>query len=136
MTTWQAVIATRQMHDPVRGLPLLEEARVRWAALAPKEHPIFGHVQRARAAFASMQGELGLAEREQRAAIAHFNAAGVLPVDLATARAELAAIRADRGDKAEARALLLQVMPILRDAMLPQENTRAAAEALAKKLGV
>ena len=42
----------------------------------------------------------------------------------------------DIRDKAEARTLLAQALPTLRDALLPQETSRAAAEALAKQLGL
>lgn len=59
-----------------------------------------------------------------------------MPVNLATARAELGAIRFERGDRAGARALLEQAMPILRDAVLPQERSRKPAEALARTLGL
>ena len=69
-----------------------------------------------------------------REAIRRLEAGGALPVDLAIARTELAAIRFDRGDKAEARTFLAQALPTLRDALLPQETSRAAAEALAKQL--
>ncbi len=57
-------------------------------------------------------------------------------MDLAIARTELAAVRFDRGDKAEARALLGLALPVLRDALLPQEHSRAAGEALARQLGL
>ena len=58
------------------------------------------------------------------------------PFDVATARAELAAIRAERGDKTEARVLLVLALPVMRDSVLPQQMDRAAAESLAKRLGV
>ena len=135
-TTWQLVVMARHMHDPTRGLPLLADARKRWAALVPEGHPVFTHALRAEAAFARDSGDLAHAETAEREAIRRLEAGGALPVDLAIARTELAAIRFDRGDKAEARTLLAQALPTLRDALLPQETSRAAAEALAKQLGL
>ena len=133
-TTWQLVVMARHMHDPTRGVALLADARKRWAALVPPAHPVFTHALRAEAAFARDSGDLAHAETAEREAIRRLEAGGALPVDLAIARTELAAIRFDRGDKAEARTLLAQALPTLRDALLPQETSRAAAEALAKQL--
>ncbi|MCI1711977.1 MAG: serine/threonine-protein kinase [Chiayiivirga sp.] len=136
MTTWQLVVLAKYRRDPATGLALLDEARTRFAALVPAEHPVFAHAQRARAAFALMQGDLSLAESEQRAALAAFEAASVLPVDLAIARAELADIADRRGRRDEARRLIRQALPVLRDALLPTEVTRAAAEQVARRLGM
>lgn len=134
MTTWQSVVLARRQAQPVRGLALLEEALTRFDALMPETHPVFAHARRARADFARMQRDFELAEREQRGALAQLEAAGVLPVDVAIARAELAAILLARGVKPEARTLLDQALPVLRDALLPQEVSRAAAEELLKSL--
>ncbi|MCA0393035.1 MAG: serine/threonine-protein kinase [Proteobacteria bacterium] len=136
LTTWQLVVMARNRHDPAHGEPLLAEARQRWAALVPEAHPIFTHALRTQASFARDNGDLAGAETAQRKAITQLEAAGALPVDLAAARAELAAIRFDRGDRTEANALLQQALPVLRDAVLPQETSRAAAEVLAHQLGL
>lgn len=136
LTTWQLVVMARNRHDPVRGKPLLAEARTRWAALVPEAHPIFVHALRTQASFARDTGDLAGAETTQRDAIAQLEAANALPVDLAGARAELAAIRFAQGDKREAGALLEQAMPVLRDAVLPQETSRVNAEFLARQLGM
>jgi len=133
--TWQRAVLARRMGDHVQGEPLLAQSRELWAALAPPAHPIFAHALRLQAAFEGMRGDQTAAERTQREAMRHFETGGVLPVDLAIARAELAGIRLARGDRAEARRLLGQALPVLRDALLPQEINRAAAEALAKHLG-
>jgi len=135
MLTWQRVVMARRMHDPARGLPLLADARTRWGALVPASHPVLIHALRAEAAFARDRGELAHAERAAREALQRLVQAKVLPVDLAIARSELAAIRAQRADLAEARALLALALPVLRDAMLPGEIHRADAEQLARKLG-
>ena len=136
LTTWQLVVIARGMHDPARGVPLLAEARKSWSALVPEAHPIFVHALRAESSFARDSGDLAHAETAAREAIRRLEAAGSLPIDLAIANTELAEIRHDRGDKAEARALLAQALPIMRDALLPQEVSRVRAEALAKRLGL
>ena len=51
------------------------------------------------------------------------------------ARARLAEYVATRGDKAQARQLLALALPPMRVALLPEESSRADAEALSKKLG-
>jgi eukaryotic-like serine/threonine-protein kinase len=134
MTTWQSVVLARRMRDPVRGRALLAEAESRFATLVPDTHAFFAHVRRARAAFATMQGRSAEAEREQRDAIARLEAASVLPVELAVARAELAGILMQAGRRADARATLDQALPPLRATLLPQEIQRAAAEALDARL--
>ncbi len=135
-TTWQLVVMARHMHDPERGLPLLAEARKRWAALVPDTHPVFIHALRAEASFARDNHDLAHAETTEREAIRKLETAGALPIDMASANAELAAIFFARGDKAAARKLLEQALPILRESLEPQELTRADAEKLAKQLGV
>ncbi|TCO43340.1 serine/threonine-protein kinase [Dokdonella fugitiva] len=136
MLTWQLVVLARNMHRPDDGLALLDEAERLWHALAPAEHPIFLHMRRARGAFALDRGDVAGAERELRAAVAGFEAVGAQPIDLSIARSELAAVRLRAGDRGEARALLAPALPVLREAMLPQEINRAAAERTAQQLGL
>ena len=136
MLTWQLVVLARTMHQPDAGLPLLAEAETRWHALVPDEHPLFLHMHRARGAFALDRGDAALAEREQRAAVAGFEAYAAQPVDLAIARSELAATLLRQQRRAEARDLLAQAMPVLRERLLPGEISRAAAEQSATRLGV
>lgn len=135
MTTWQLMVLAKHQRAPERGLALLEDARSRFAALLPPGHPLFAHAQRAHAAFALQQGDFASAEREQRAALAAFEAGAALPVDRAIAQAELAEVLARRGASAEARALLGAALPVLRERLLPQEVSRAAAERLATRIG-
>jgi serine/threonine-protein kinase len=136
MLTWQLTVLARTMHRPDAGMPLLEESERRWHALAPENHPIFLHVRRARAAFALDRDDLATAERELRAAVAGFEAADTLPIDLAIARAELAAVEQRRGDRKQAHDLLAQALPVLRDTLLEDEISRAAAERLAGSVGI
>ena len=131
----QQAVAAKLMGDFAHAAALLAEAEALWAKAAPPTHPIFASIQRMHAALSRQQGDLAAAEQAQRKAIAQLTA-GTQPIDLAIARAELAAIRSERGDAAEARRLLAQALPVLRAAVLPQEVNRIPAEALARKLGV
>ena len=134
--TWQMAVLEKNMGDATAGLPILEEAVQRWTKLAPPEHTVFTQAHRVRARFALMQGDLALAEREQRAALARFQVTQAAPAGLAVARAEMAAILAAQGKRDDASALLRQALPVLRESVLPQELNRADAEALAKQLGL
>ena len=131
----QQAVAAKLMGDFAHAAALLAEAEALWAKAAPPTHPIFASIQRMHAALSRQQGDLAAAEQAQRKAITQLTA-GTQPIDLAIARAELAAIRSERGDSAEARRLLAQALPVLRAAVLPQEVNRIPAEALARKLGV
>lgn len=134
--TWQAAVLAKNMRDPAAGIPLLEESVLRWRKLVPPEHTVFTQAHRVRAHFARMQGDLALAEHEQRAALDRFKTTQAAPAGLAVAQAEMAGILAAQGKQAEARALLQQALPVLHDAVLPQEVTRAEAETLARQLGL
>jgi serine/threonine-protein kinase len=136
MLTWQLTVLARRMHDPQTGLALLADAERLWKALVRADHPIFLHLRRARAAFALDQGDAALAEAELRAAVAGFEAINEQPVDLAIARSELAAVLLQRGDRSGARRLLDASLPVLRDTLLPDEVSRAAAERSAVAAGL
>lgn len=135
MTIWQLTLLARQSHRPDIGLPLLQQSERLWQVLAPT-HPVQLHLHRARASFALDRGDVATAARELDIAVAGFEAGSTLPIDLAITRSELAAVRLRQGDRAAARALLAQSMPVLREALLPQEISRAAAEDTAKSLGL
>lgn len=132
---WQQVVLAKRMGDAEHGSQLLEEARARLGKLAPEAHPVFAHALRAEAEFSRVRGDLAAAETAQREALARL-AGQSGSTDTAIAQAELAAILAARGQRDEAQALLQQALPVLRDAVLPQELHRAAAEQVATKLGV
>lgn len=136
LVTWQLVLVARQMHEPATGLALLADAERLWNALVPEQHAIRLHMRRARAAFALDADDLATAQRELEAAIAGFETHGALPIDLAIARAELAEVQRRRGDAKAARALLGQALPVLREALLPTEISRADAERTAAALGL
>ena len=122
--------------DAANGQKLLDEARTRYLKRGlPPTHVKFAQYLRKDAAFARLRGDLAMAERVQREALDRLQSAGN-PFDVAAARAELAEIRSERGDKTEARVLLVLALPVMRDSVLPQQKDRAEAEALAKKLDV
>ena len=136
MLTWQLASLAGRMKDPVRGMPLLDEAERRWSALVPATHPIFAHVLRLRAGFAVVRRAYTEADRALSQAITLFEKGAASPVDLAIARSELAEVRALEHHADEARQLLGLAMPILRAALLPGELSRARAERLAHRLGL
>jgi len=119
----------------VAAAPLLDDARRAFAA-APDSDPQMRTVMiRVEAGFARLRGDFASAEREQEEAVTRY-LAGHNPVKTAIARAELARIQVGRGNAAEARALLAQALPVLRDAVLPAQPDRVAAETLARQCGV
>ena len=131
----QQLILALRGNDQARGLPLLAEARARMAKRGvPETHEQFAHFLRFEAGFAWQRGDAVAAERLQRDALQRLESAANA-TDVAVVRAQLAEYVAARGDKAQARRLLAQALPPLRAAMLPQETSRAAAEALARQLG-
>jgi serine/threonine-protein kinase len=122
--------------DAENGQKRLDEARARYARRGlPPTHVKFAQYLGDDAAFARIRGDLAAAEAKQREALDRLQSVGN-PFDVASARAELAAIRYERGDKTEARVLLVLALPVMRDSVLPQQMDRVAAEALAKRLGL
>lgn len=134
ITTWYLTQLALREGDAGRGLPLLEESMKRWPSLVGPHHKVYALSHRLRAGFARLQGDLALAEREQRAALARQTADSANPMSVAYARAELARIRFERGDEGEARKLLAQAMPLIRQSVSVQQVDRAAAETLVAKL--
>jgi serine/threonine protein kinase/tetratricopeptide (TPR) repeat protein len=136
MVTWQLALVARRMQRAADGLALIGEAEKLWASLVPPTHPIFANAHRYRAALALMQDDQAGAERELAAALAAFEANDAPAIDLAIAHSELADLRLRQGRRKEASALLVQALPTLRDALLPAEVNRAAAERIAAQLGL
>lgn len=136
MTTWQRAIAQRRAGRIGAALADADEAERRFAELVPHTHPFFAHVHRLRAALALQEADPVSAEREQLAAIKQLENAHGIEIDLAIARSELAEIQRSLGRRDDARATLVQALPTLRDALLPTEVARAAAERSATALGL
>lgn len=121
--------------DSAAGATLLGEANRAFAAAPDSDPQMQTVLTRVNAGFARLRGEFAAAKREQDKAIAQYQAIRD-PVKTAIARTEMAAILVMQGKQIEARNQLQQALPVLREAVLPQEVNRAAAEALARKLGV
>ncbi|HOZ25671.1 MAG TPA: tetratricopeptide repeat protein, partial [Thermomonas sp.] len=133
-TVWNLMRAAVMMKDAGRGEPLLTEARTRALKFVPETHPIFIEFQRSEAWFRLLGGDRAGSERVRRDVLARVLATKV-PLDIAVARAELAQDLIGSGDKAEARALLAEALPVLREHFLPQHVNRAKFEAMARALG-
>ena len=136
MLTWQLASLAGRMKDPVRGLPLLDQAERLWSALVPPTHRVFAHALRLRAGFAIVRHLHGDADRALDQAITMFENGVGSPVDLAIARSELAALRVLENRQDEARLLLGIALPVLRSSLLPTEINRVRSERLAIQLGV
>ncbi len=134
MLTWQLATLAGRMKDPVRGLPLLDEAQHLWSTLVPSTHPIFAHALRLRAGFAVARHAYAEADAALGQAITMFEGNAASPVDLAIARCELAEVRALEKRPADARKLLGMAMPVLRSSLLPTEINRIRGERLALRL--
>ncbi len=130
---WQLAQLEMRAGEPERSAPLLDDALQAFAALVPESHPVFAHAHRVRANLARQRGNATTATREARAAVAAFEASGSVAVDLAIARAELAAILRGSGEVTESRALLEAALPVMRSSLLPTEVNRIAAEELARR---
>lgn len=133
MLLWQLAQLEMRAGKPERVEPLLDNALRAFARIVPESHPLFAHAHRIRANLSRQRSDLTAATREARAAVAAFEASGSLAVDLAIARAELAAILSDTGHVAESRALLEAALPVMRSSLLPTEVNRIAAEEVARR---
>ena len=127
--------ATLRSGDLARTQTLLEELHERVSKRIAPDNPAFARYFLFDARLARKRGDLGTAEAKQREALATLQPAGN-PFDIAVIRGGLARILFERGDKAEARALMAQVLPVMRESVLPQHEDRINAEALAKQLGL
>lgn len=136
MVTWQRALAERRAGQIGAALADTDEAERRFVDLVPHTHAFFAHVHRQRAMLAMLGGDPEKAELEQLAAIRQLENTDTLAIDMAIARSELAEILRvqDRAD--EARTQMMQALPTLREALLPGEVARAAAERTAARLGM
>ena len=133
-TVWNLMRAATMMKDVEHGEPLLAETRVRALKFVPDTHPVFIEFLRSEAWFRWLRGDKRGSERIRRDVLARILATKV-PLDIAVARAELAQDLAGSGKNSEARGLLAQAVPVLREHFLPQHMNRAKFEALARTLG-
>lgn len=133
-TVWQLMRAAMMMKDAEHGEPLLAEVRTRALKFVPDTHPIFVEFLRSEAWFHSLRGDNAASERIRRDVLARMLASKV-PLDIAIGRAELAQDLIANSKTAEARALLAQALPVLREHFLPQHINRAKFETMARSLG-
>ena len=134
-TTLRLATVAERLGQTDRGLQLLADARERLSRLnAPALASQLTRLLRIEAALERQRGDLPVAIARQREAVQR-SAQAECPPDLAIARAELAGYLAEQGKQGEARSLLTQALPVMREALLPQEESRARAEALARGLG-
>ena len=120
--------------DAARAAPLLAELRTRMTQRGVADnHEQFGYFFAIEATLDRLRGDPATAERHQREALRRLQASASA-VDVAIARATLAGDIAARGDRKEARKLLDDALPVMREALLPGERNRIDAEALSSRL--
>lgn len=133
-TVWNLLRAAVMMKDVEHGEPLLAEARTRALKFVPDTHSIFIEFLRSEAWFHWLRGDKAGSERIRREVLARMLATKI-PLDAALGRAELAQDLAGSGKNAEAKALLAEALPVLREHFLPQHMNRAKFETMARTLG-
>ena len=133
--TLQLASMARLSRDPARGEAWIAEARPLWTKLVGDEHLFFVLMARQAAAFARMRGDLAASETALLDAEKRLQG-GRNAMTAAVTQAELAALRFERGDQADARRRLGAALPVLRASVLPTQLDRIEAEALARKLGL
>ena len=133
-TVWNLMRAAVMMKDVAHGEPLLAETRTRALKFVPETHSIFIEFLRSDAWFHHLRGDAAGSERIHREVLAHMLASRI-PLDIAVGRAELAQDLIGNGKNAEAKALLAQALPVLREHFLPQHMNRAKFETMARALG-
>ena len=131
---WQQMLLAQQRKDAREMERLVRELQPRVHARFPSDHPISGNILLAEAGVAFIRHRLEDAERLQRAGLEILQAREPGGVSAARAQVDLAEIVLARGDRERARALLDEVLPRLRESLLPTEIRRAKAEAMAVAL--
>ena len=131
---WQQILLAQGKSDARTMESMLPDLRTRASRRFPPGHPVMASMLRAESALAYLQGNLPAAERLQREGMEALRGKGASTVDLARAQVELARIHVGQGKHPEARELLGEALPVLREAVLPQEVRRAEAESLARQL--
>jgi serine/threonine-protein kinase len=136
LATVELGMAMRRLGNKNSAAQLLEETRTLLARRGIGQmEPAWAAIARAEADLAQMRGDRAASESARRRALALL-AAGPNRTEAAIAQSELADVLSSRGEHAEARQLLGAALPVLRQAVLPTETHRAAAEVLARRLGM
>ena len=136
MCTWQLALAERRAGRIAASESYLREAEAGFADVLPEGHVVFAHAIRQHGALATLRGNHAVAAREFERALEYMRAGDAAAIDLAITRAELAAAHVALDRRNEARALLAEALPLLRDLLLPTEVSRADAERVATVLGL
>lgn len=136
MLEWQLAVLARESGKVEDGQKWLDSTLPRLKALLPSEHVIFAFADQLQSAFDLERGDLLSARNGIDRAIEKLKAAQVGEVDLAIARSQRAAILLASGQRKAAKRELAQVLPALRQAVLPTEVHRVRAERLAHELGL
>lgn len=136
MLAWQRAVLARHRGRPEDGFAALAVAEARMRPLLPADHAIYAYMARVRGHLLALQGDLGAAAESLDAGIVHLQRVKGSAFDIASLQAERARVHQLRGERERARALLIEALPVLRQAVLPAEVTRAMAEKLARELGL
>ncbi len=134
--TWQLALAMRRAGQTENVPSLLDEVERLWAQALPSPHRDFALIHRARAALALEAAQTETAARELAQALAILNEVSAAASDVAVVRSEQAAVHVRQNRHDEARGLLQQALPVLREAFVPGQIDRAEAERLAGQLGL
>lgn len=136
MLAWQRAVLARHMGRPEDGFAALEVAEARMRPLLPASHSIYAYMARVRGHLQALQGNLQAAAQSLDAGIEHLQRIQGAAFDIASLQAERARVHQLQGEVGQAGALLSEALPVLRQAVLPSEVTRAMAERLARELAV
>lgn len=136
MCTWQLALAQRRHGRLDSAERYLREAEAGFAAILPDTHMTVAHAMRQHGALALARGQPVVAADWFGRALAFMQANEAAGIDIAIARAELAAALAADGKPGPARSELGHALPVLRELLLPTEVSRDEAEQLAARLGL
>lgn len=136
MLAWQRAVLARHMGRPEDGFAALALAESRMRPLLPEDHPIYAYMARVRGHLLALHGDLDGAARSLDGGIEHLLRIDGVAFDLASLRVERARVHQLQGEAAQARKLVTEALPVLRQAVLPSESTRAMAEKLARELDI
>jgi tetratricopeptide (TPR) repeat protein len=118
------------------ALALLDDAQPTLAAALGPNHIAIAHVRRLRGRLALERGDPAQARVELQAARELVAQSGGGALDIALMDLSLAVLADREGDAQRARALLVAILPVLRDRVGPQHFERLEGEQLARDLGL
>ncbi len=134
--TWQLAFAMSRAGKDAEVPVLLDEAERFWRKKLPATHRSFALIHGVRADLAMRAGQWEVAEHALDSAREILSQAAAPRSDAAVMQGKQADLRLRQGRADEARNLLQTALPVMRDAFLPGQVDRAAAERLATQLGM